>query len=143
MEWLFCCSIVNLMLGCLLFKKFEKFNESCSLPKAARMSSTSHSALKRRGDIATTSLRTSQQRRRYISNETPNDISMEVRQEVSVVRLHHVLLERRSDVSKGCNNKVPSLRRHDFSSKSQMKHPRMPQWYVTKTPQWYVSTTSH
>ena len=40
MEWLFCFSIVNLMLGCLLFKKFKKFNESCSLSKAARMSST-------------------------------------------------------------------------------------------------------
>ena len=40
MEWLICFSIVNLMLGCLLFKKFKKFNESCSLSKAARMSST-------------------------------------------------------------------------------------------------------
>ena len=30
---------VNLMLGCLLFKKSKKLNESCSL-KAARMSST-------------------------------------------------------------------------------------------------------
>ena len=37
MEWLICFSKVNLMLGCLLFKKF---NESCSLSKAARMSST-------------------------------------------------------------------------------------------------------
>ena len=33
-------SIVNLMLGCLLFKKFENFNESFLLSKAARMSST-------------------------------------------------------------------------------------------------------
>ena len=40
MEWLICLSIVNLMLGRLLFKKFKKFNESCSLPKAARMPST-------------------------------------------------------------------------------------------------------
>ena len=30
------------MLGCLLFKKFTKFNESCSLSKAARMSSECH-----------------------------------------------------------------------------------------------------
>ena len=30
MEWLICFSIVNLMLGWLLFKKFKKFNESCS-----------------------------------------------------------------------------------------------------------------
>ena len=40
MEWLISFSIVNLMLGCLLFKKSKKFNESCSLPKAARMSKT-------------------------------------------------------------------------------------------------------
>ena len=40
MEWLICLSIVNLMLGCLLFKKFKKFNESCSLSKAATMPST-------------------------------------------------------------------------------------------------------
>ena len=39
-EWLICFSIVNLMLGCLLFKKNKKFNEFCSLSKAARMSST-------------------------------------------------------------------------------------------------------
>ena len=40
MEWLIYFSIINLMLGCLLFKKSKKFNESCSLSKAARMSST-------------------------------------------------------------------------------------------------------
>ena len=27
LEWLICFSIVNLMLGCLLLKKFKKFNE--------------------------------------------------------------------------------------------------------------------
>ena len=40
MEWLICFSIVNLMLGCILFKKFKKLNESASLSKAARMSPT-------------------------------------------------------------------------------------------------------
>ena len=40
MECLICFSIVNLMLGCLSFKKVKKFNESCSLSKGARMSST-------------------------------------------------------------------------------------------------------
>ena len=40
MECLICFSIVNLMLGCLLFKAIKKFNESYSLSKAARMSST-------------------------------------------------------------------------------------------------------
>ena len=39
---------------------------------------TSHGALRRRGDIATTSLCTSKQHRRYVSNEIPNKVSMEV-----------------------------------------------------------------
>ena len=39
-EWLICFSIVNLMLQCLLFKRLKKFNESCSLSKAARISWT-------------------------------------------------------------------------------------------------------
>ena len=39
-EWLICFPIVNLMLGCLLFKKLKKYNESSSLSKAARISST-------------------------------------------------------------------------------------------------------
>ena len=38
MEWLICFSIINLMLGCPLFKKFGNFKESCLLSKAARMS---------------------------------------------------------------------------------------------------------
>ena len=40
MEWLICFSIVNIVLECLLSKKCKKFNESCSLLKAARVSST-------------------------------------------------------------------------------------------------------
>ena len=40
MEWLICFSSINLMLGCLLFKKSKKFNQSCPLSKAAIMSST-------------------------------------------------------------------------------------------------------
>ena len=37
MEWLICFSIINSMLGCLLFKKSKKVNDSCSLSKAARI----------------------------------------------------------------------------------------------------------
>ena len=40
MKWLICFSMVNLMLRCLLLKKIEKFNESCSFSKVARISST-------------------------------------------------------------------------------------------------------
>ena len=75
-------------------------------------------ALRRRGDVVVTSFCTSQQRRKYLSNETPNDVSIERRQDVSVVRLHEVLLERLNDVSKRRNNDAPSLRLHDVSSKS-------------------------
>ena len=35
-EWFIYFSIRNLTLGCPLFKKFKKFNESCSLSKADR-----------------------------------------------------------------------------------------------------------
>ena len=52
-----------------------------------------------------------------------NDVSMERRQDVSVVHLYDVLLERLNDVSKGRNNDAPPLRLHDVSNKSQMKHP--------------------
>ena len=40
MEWLICFSIINVMLGYLLFKKLKKFDEFCSLWKAVRMPST-------------------------------------------------------------------------------------------------------
>ena len=82
-----------------------------------------HPVLRRRGDVASTSLCTSQRRCRYVSNETPNEVSMELRQDVSVVRLYDVLLERHNNISKGRNNDAPSLRLHDVSNKSQMKHP--------------------
>ena len=79
---------------------------------------STHPALRRRGDVAATSLCTSQWRRRYVSNETPNDVSMERRQDVSVVRLYDVLLERHNDVSKGRNNDAPSLPLLNVSNKS-------------------------
>ena len=105
-----------------------------------------HPATRRCGDVITLSLYTSQRRRRYVSNETPNDVSVERRQVVSVIRLHDVLLERRErrdGVLTGRNNDVSSVRLHIVSNKSQMKHSTTYQWYVTKTSQWYVSTTSH
>ena len=77
-----------------------------------------HPALRRRGDVAAMSLCTSQWRRRYVSNETPKDVSMERREDVSTVRLHDVLLESHYDVSKWRNNDVPLLRLHDVSNKS-------------------------
>ena len=82
-----------------------------------------HPAMRRHGDVVTTSLCTSQRRRRYVSNETPNDVSVERHQDVSVVRLHDVLLACCGDVSRGRNDDVPSVRLHDVSNKSQMKHP--------------------
>ena len=90
-----------------------------------------------------TSLCTSQWRRRYVSNETPNNVSVERCQDISVVHLHGVLLVCGDDVSWGRNDDLPSIRLHDISDKSQMKHPIMSQWYVTKTSQWYVFTTPY
>ena len=96
-----------------------------------------------RGGLVATLLCTSQWRRRYVPNETPNDVLVERRQGVSVVRLYDVVLEHCDDVLKGRSNDVLSARLHDVSEKSQMKHPTTSQWYVAKMPQWYVSTTPH
>ena len=103
----------------------------------------SHQGIRRRSDVVTTSLSTSQRRRRYVPNETPNDVSLERHQDVSMVCPHDVLLERPDDLFKERNKDVPSVRLHDVSNKSQMKHPTTFQWYVTKTSQLYASTTSH
>ena len=94
-------------------------------------------------DVITTSFCKSQPRCSYVSNESPNDVSVELCQDVSVVRLHDILLEHYGNVSRGCYNGVPSVRLLDVSSKSQMKHPTTSQWYVVKTSQWYVSLLSH
>ena len=59
-----------------------------------------HPATRCRSDVVTTSLCTSQRRCRYVSNETPCDVSVERLQDVSVVRLHDILLERRDNVSR-------------------------------------------
>ena len=77
----------------------------------------------------------SQQRRTYVLNKTPNGVSLEGRQDLSVVRLHDVLLECRCDVSRGRYEDVPSVRLYDVSNKSQTKHPITSQWYVTKDSQ--------
>ena len=58
---------------------------------------------------------------------------MERRQDVSVIRLDDISLERPVDVSRECNNNVPSVRLLDVSIKSQMKHPTTSQWYVFLT----------
>ena len=68
---------------------------------------------------------------------------MEPRHDVSVVRLHNVLSERRDDASRGRNNGFPLVSLNDVSVKSQMKHPITSKWYVTKKYQWWVNMTSH
>ena len=128
----------------ILVSLFQQFSASIkkNLSIERRLVAT-HPALRRRGDAAATSLCTSQRRRSYVPNETPNDFSMERHQDVSVIHLQDVILERRNDVSKGRYKGVSSVRLHNVSKESQMKHPVTSQRYVTKTSQWYVSTTSH
>ena len=81
-----------------------------------------HPATRRRGVVVATSLCTSQQRLRYVSNETPNGVSMARHQSVSMVRTHNVLLVRLYDVF--CN--------------SQIKHPMRSLWYVFTTSRSYI-----
>ena len=83
---------------------------------------TSHPAIRRRRDVATTSFCMSYRHCRYVSDETPNNVLVERWQYVSVVRLPDILLERCATVSRGRNNDVPSVLLHDVWNKSQMKH---------------------
>ena len=41
---------------------------------------------------------------------------MERRQDISLVRLHDILLDHRDDVPRRCNNDVSSVRLHDVSN---------------------------
>ena len=68
--------------------------------------------------------KTSWRRHRYVSKETPNHVSVERLQDVSVVPPHDVLLAFRDGVSRGHNGSVPSVRLRDVSNQSQMKHQR-------------------
>ena len=91
-------------------------------PKLA-IKTASHSTARCHADIVKMSLSTFNQRRRCVSNETPNDISIE--------RLHGVLLKPRDDISRGGNKDFPSARLNDVSIKFQMKHSTISHWYLT------------
>ena len=87
---------------------------------------TTYPTLRRHDDVVTTSLSISQRRRRYAPNETPNNVTMESRQDVSVVHLHDVLL----------------VHLYNISCKSQIKHPITLFWYVSTTSLSYLFATS-
>ena len=77
----------------IIFVSFTDANETHEMhTKSDNIAIITHPALRRCGDVAAMSLCTSQRRHRYVSNETPNDLSMERRQDFSVVRLYDVLL---------------------------------------------------
>ena len=86
---------------------------------------------RRRHDIASTSFCLSQRRRKYISNETPNEVSVELCQNFSVVRLYNVMKKRLDKVSRICNSNIPLIRLHNVSNQSHMKHPTACRWYVS------------
>ena len=69
-------------------------------------------------DITTKSPR----RLKQLSNETPNDFSLVLHQDASVVRIHN----------------VPLVRPCDVCCKSQMKQPLTSLWYVSTMSQSYV-----
>ena len=118
-----------------------------------------HREARCRGDIATASLCTSQLRPRYASNETPKEVSVERCQDVSVVRLHNALLERRDNVSRGRNktqrrlngtwprrfvvriHHVPLVRFYEVFCNSQMKHPITSLWDVSAKSRSYAVAT--
>ena len=80
-----------------------------------RLWTNTRPARRRRDDVVATSFSPSKQRRRYVSDETPNDVSMERRQDVLVVRLQDVIKKCRDNVSRVRNNDVPLVRLHNVS----------------------------
>ena len=75
-----------------------------------------HPTTRRHDYVVTTSLCTPLRHRRYVSNETPNDVSTGRPQDVSVVCLYNISLERTDDVSRGRNNDIPSVYLNDVSN---------------------------
>ena len=111
-----------------------------------------HPATRRRGDIVTASLCTSQRSRRYVSNETPKTSQWSVvktcqwyvftTSQISLkwnTQRHSVV--RHQDVSVVRIHDVPLVRLYDVSCNSQMKHPITSLWYVSTTSQSYVFAT--
>ena len=107
-----------------LEKLFELHNDLSFLAERIKIEKvenllTTNLAARPLGDVITMS----QRHCRSLTNETPNDVSVECHQDLSVVRIHDVLLERRDEVLRRRNNDVPSVRLRNVSNKSQMKHP--------------------
>lgn len=95
----------------------------------------------RRENLVARSFCQSQQRCRFVANETLKDVSVESHRDVLVVRLHDVTKERDENVSKVCKNDLPLVCLYGVSNQSQMKYPMTPRWYVSTTCLNYVSTT--
>ena len=74
------------------------------------------------------------QRFRLVSNETPSDVMLVRRQDVSGVHLWDDAQERFNNISN-----VPN---HYVSSKSQLKHPVKLRWYVSTTSLNYLPNQS-
>ena len=107
-----CVSYKTEDLNMSLFNMITGINELKILRKQISCNYT-HPTTRHCGDVVTTSLFTSQQHRKCVSNETPNDVLMESCQNVLILCLQDVLLERRGNVSRGCNNDVPSILLHN------------------------------
>ena len=82
--WRLCFALPGNVFN-LATKRIQKMVKKCYFKTLI-----SHSAARLPGNVVTTSFCTSQRRRRYLSIETPNDVSVELRQDVSEVRLHDV-----------------------------------------------------
>ena len=76
----------------------------------------SHPENGRRDDIVATFFCPSQRHHKYVSNETPNNASVERRKDVLVVRRQDVIKERCDNVSRVLNNSVSLVRLHDVSN---------------------------
>ena len=92
------------------------------------------------------SLCTSQWRRRYVLNETPNDVSMERRQDVSVVRLYdiwNVITTSQKDVTMAPHQYVSTTSQTILKWNTQRRlDGTSPKRFSVASP-WHLTGTSH
>ena len=103
--------ILYAQITTLLLQFFESISKDLE-----KYTTLTHSARGRRDNVVATSFCPPKRRRRYVSNKTPNDFSVERIQDISVVRLQSVIKERHDNVLRVRNNDVPLVRLHNVSN---------------------------
>ena len=113
---IFCLDLIQIHSAVFLlliasFHQIYFFNRFSTIIKII-----THPARGRCEDVVVTIFSQSRRHRRYVSNETPNKVLVERRQDASVVRLQDIIKERLDNVSRVRNNDASLVRLHEVSN---------------------------